>query len=66
MKLYGWPGPTDGAPTDYAEVGKTARQLSAERTEVDGETIKRKVNGLTTEDQDARAANLTEAMGRLN
>lgn len=65
MRLFGWPGPTDRA-TDYAEVGKTATQISAELREVEGETIKRKVNGLTTEDQDARTANLTEAMGRLN
>lgn len=47
------------------EYGRNRSDLDRDIDNVWAETTKRKVNGLDTEDQDARTANLKEARGRL-
>ena len=48
------------------EIGKTPRQLDKEIKHVTVERTLRRGNNLTTEDQDARIANLRDARGRVN
>lgn len=66
-RFENWGGtPDDDQPTDYGHIGKSSRQMSRELCDAAADLSKRRINGLDTEDQEARLRNVREARGRLN